>query len=234
MQRLTPDKEHLVLDNLNMVHYVVQRQMHIPVGHPSYEDYIQEGTIGLILSAIRFDESRGFQFSTYAFPMIAGSVRRYRRDSEYGIKCSRSLKDVLFKVLSFQAKGMSLEDIEQTQEITSQEIHDVLCIASIGSLDKPIELKDGTITAGELIEDPNVYDIEDILSEEHILACIQTTSDSLNSKWKKDVWEEYIYGLLYGEKFNQSYFAQKYGLAQATVSRALKECKTEFMRVMSQ
>ena len=234
MQKLTPDKEHLVIDNLNMVHYVVHKQMHIPLGHTSYEDYIQEGTIGLILAAIRFDESRGFQFSTYAFPMIHGCVKRYRRDNEYGIKCSRSLKDILFKVMSLQSKGMSLEDIEQTQDITKQEIYDALCASSISSLDKPIELKDGSVSMAELIEDPNVFDINDVLSEGHILDCIQKTSDNIKIQWKRDVWEEYIYGLMYGEKFSQVYFAQKYGLAQASISRALRECKKKFMKTMSE
>lgn len=69
-EKLPKEKEHLVLDNLNMVHHILQKKLHIYLNNPSYEDYYQEGVIGLIISAIRFEEERGFKFSTYASPLL--------------------------------------------------------------------------------------------------------------------------------------------------------------------
>ena len=61
------------------------------------EDLIQIGYIGLIKAAERFDRSRGFAFSTYAVPMIAGEIRSHIRDSG-AIKVSRGLKGDAFAV----------------------------------------------------------------------------------------------------------------------------------------
>ena len=56
------------------------------------DDLIQIGYIGLITAARRFEPERGFRFSTYAVPMIAGEIRSQLRDRG-AVKVSRSLKN---------------------------------------------------------------------------------------------------------------------------------------------
>ena len=56
------------------------------------DDLIQIGYIGLIKAARRFEPERGFRFSTYAVPMIAGEIRSQLRDRG-AVKVSRSLKN---------------------------------------------------------------------------------------------------------------------------------------------
>ena len=56
------------------------------------DDLIQIGYIGLIKAARRFEPERGFKFSTYAVPMIAGEIRSQLRDRG-AVKVSRSLKN---------------------------------------------------------------------------------------------------------------------------------------------
>lgn len=57
-----------------------------------YEDLFQAGCIGLIKAADNFDSSRGFQFSTYAVPVILGEIKRIFRDGG-AVKIGRSLKE---------------------------------------------------------------------------------------------------------------------------------------------
>lgn len=231
--QLPKEKEHLVLDNLNMVHYVLHRQLHVPVGHPDYEDYYQEGVVGLILSAIRFDESYGYQFSTFAFPNICGCIQRYRRDNGCPVHCSRSLKDVLFKIIRYSNQGYTLAEIEELTGISSRDIKDALSISSVQSIDQKVNLKDdgSSVTVGDMIAScGNEY--EDLLSEENIFSTIQEVSDSISNPTYRGIWEEYIYGLFYGEKLSQQYFASKYGMSQAQISRILRRYKNQFQKIL--
>lgn len=49
--------------------------------HPQWrEDIEQEGMVGLILAARRFDPSRGLKFSTFAHAYIVGLIKHFMRD----------------------------------------------------------------------------------------------------------------------------------------------------------
>lgn len=234
LPKLPQEKEHLVTDNLNMVHYILSKKMGIYPGNTDYDDYFQEGCIGLILSAIRFDESKGFKFSTFAFPNILGSILRYKRDVEPLIAVSRKHKDVLFKVIRYLNQGYSLEEIEQVTGVKSWEVAEALNAKTVQSLEQPIvSEKDGNSTeVGELIACPIDY-IEESLSEEHILNTIQQVSDSIKNEMHRNIWEEYIYGMFFGEKFNQRYFSNKYLISQPQVGRILKKYKIEFAKLLN-
>lgn len=82
-------RERIVNCNLRLVFNLVQR-----FSNRGYEveDLFQIGTIGLIKSIDKFDQSFGVKFSTYAVPMIIGEIRRFLRDDS-PIKVSRSLKE---------------------------------------------------------------------------------------------------------------------------------------------
>ena len=72
------DIRSLILDNLNLVKYVVGR-MRIYFKRDDEEDIIGYGTVGLIEAAKRYDRSRGVQFNTFAVPRIRGAIIDYLR-----------------------------------------------------------------------------------------------------------------------------------------------------------
>lgn len=59
----------LVTENINLIYLVMKRFRNRGVDR---EDLFQIGAVGLIKAAQRFDESKGFAFSTYAVPLIIG------------------------------------------------------------------------------------------------------------------------------------------------------------------
>lgn len=233
MPKLSKEKEHLVLDNLNLVHYVLHKQLHIQPYSSSYEDYYQEGIIGLILAAIRFEEDRGFKFSTYAFPMIHGSIQRYRRDNEAPIHYPRSVKDVIFKVAKYTSQGFTLTEVEELTGISSKDISDAFICNSITSLDQTVDISDDSSVSVSDTISSSKDDYEDALSQENIIDTITLVSESIDSDLWRGVWEEYIYALLFGEKLNQQYFATKYNMSQAQVSRKLRIYKNEFVKKLT-
>ena len=69
----------LVTENINLIYLVMKRFRNRGVDR---EDLFQIGAVGLTKAAQRFDESKGFAFSTYAVPLIIGtewyiSVEKY-------------------------------------------------------------------------------------------------------------------------------------------------------------
>lgn len=65
------DRNERVLQNLNLV-YNVANSLHVGTN----PDAIQEGFLGLIFAAERYDEGRG-KFSTYAVPYIRGYILEF-------------------------------------------------------------------------------------------------------------------------------------------------------------
>ncbi len=63
----------LIVENMNLVH---SRAHKLKCGFD--QDAIQEGMLGLILAAKRFDLSKKTAFSTFAVPYIDGYIRKFR------------------------------------------------------------------------------------------------------------------------------------------------------------
>ena len=66
-------KQLLVTANMGLVHAVVKSQHSRKMG-VTYEELVQEGSLGLLRAAELFDPSRGLRFSTYATIWIKGTL----------------------------------------------------------------------------------------------------------------------------------------------------------------
>lgn len=62
-----------------------------------YEELFSAGCLGLAKAINNFDESRNLQFSTYAFPVIMGEIKRLFRESG-SVKVSRTLKELALAI----------------------------------------------------------------------------------------------------------------------------------------
>ena len=85
---VTLTREEKIENNIGLVHSIAARFKGRGV---DYEDLFQNGCVGLIKAVDNFDESKGFAFSTYAVPMIAGEIKRFLRD-DGSVKVSRAIK----------------------------------------------------------------------------------------------------------------------------------------------
>jgi RNA polymerase sigma-B factor len=71
------------------------RHTHVPL-----EDLVQVASMGLVMAAQRFDESRGTSFASYAVPTILGELRRHLRDHGWAARVPRGLQEDVMRVTS--------------------------------------------------------------------------------------------------------------------------------------
>ena len=91
------------------------------------------------------------------------------------------------------------EIVKNLSGITGSDIQDAMNVTQIASLEKEIDLKDNSsVSFGDTIASPR-NDYEEMLSEERCLTAIQQVSDTIIDDTYRGIWEEYIYGLMYGE-----------------------------------
>jgi len=96
-------KEKLIKSNLKLVVHISKRYFRRLVSNNmELIDLVQEGNIGLDRAAEKFDGSRGYKFSTYAYWWIRQAITRAIDTSERVVRIPANSLEKIFKVFKFQ------------------------------------------------------------------------------------------------------------------------------------
>jgi RNA polymerase primary sigma factor len=141
---LTRAKRAFVLANLRLVWSVAKR--YLPSGLP-LEDLAQEGYLGLMKAADRFDPRRGVRFSTYGVWWIRHAISRAIANGARQVRVPVHVLDVRERLRRFQRTFMAAHGREPTDDdlselgVSAREIARAraLPIEPVIGLDHPIE-----------------------------------------------------------------------------------------------
>ena len=150
----------LVECNLKLVVPIAKRYM--GCGLPLL-DLIQEGNLGLMKAAEKYDGSKGFRFSTYATYWIRQAISRALGDQSRTIRIPANMVELLSKVRRGSAELLQALRREPTEQeiadhlgIELEKVQTVMDMAqATTSLDLAVD-DDGETTMGDLIADSSV------------------------------------------------------------------------------
>lgn len=235
---MTKPQEELFNRNMKLVHYVAQKRFGFVDSDPSYDDYAQEGFIGLMRACETFDESKGYQFATYAIICIRNQIAMYLRKT---CRATSYYRKIYNKWCEARDRGMTIEQFCKSTRIPQYTIAQAKALMSPVELDMQISSisdSDGADTFSDIIADPSTIDGLHISEEElgismpEIKSYIMKVADMYEHKHWRDIWIDYTYALIFcaetGGNFTEvqeskhKYLSEKYKCSQPHISRILK------------
>ncbi len=172
---MNESKNNIAKSNMGLVHACCKRFSGKGI---EYDELFSAGCLGLAKAINNFDESRNLQFSTYAFPVIMGEIKRLFRDGG-AVKVSRSLKELAMLIckINNEHKLKNGEELTVSQLSKRLDISEEKVIDALNSIRSPLSLtaeydEDGNPQLDVPVDDIQ-YEISERLSLEQAVSLLE-------------------------------------------------------------
>ncbi|MGW8144535.1 MAG: sigma-70 family RNA polymerase sigma factor [Anaerolineales bacterium] len=212
-------REHLITANSRLVISVAKKYMGRGV---PFLDLIQEGNIGLIRAAKKFDYRRGHKFSTYATWWIRQAVTRAIADQGRTIRVPVHMGDQINKLLRVQhqltqrlGRDPSVEELAVALEVTPQKVENMIQVARRPlSLETPTDDEEDSVL-GDFIQDDEFPAPDDTATYNLLREHLENVLDGLPPREVRIL--QLRYGLLDGQAYTLEEVGRKMGVTRERV-----------------
>jgi RNA polymerase primary sigma factor len=225
-------REHLITANARLVISVAKKYMGRGV---PFLDLIQEGNIGLMRAAKKFDHRRGYKFSTYATWWIRQAVTRAIADQGRTIRVPVHMGDQVSRMLRIQhrlkqelSRDPNIEEIAEALEVPPKKVEDMIQLARHPlSLQMPIGDEEDDVL-GDFIEDQNAPSPDMTATQNLLGEHLSSVLDTLPPREARIL--QLRYGLIDGQHLTLNEVGRKMGVTRERVrqieAQALRRLRT--------
>jgi len=236
LRRLVEDgwtaREQLITANSRLVISIAKKYMGLGV---PFLDLIQEGNIGLMRAAKKFDYRRGFKFSTYATWWIRQAITRALADQSRTIRVPVHMGDQISRMMRVQhqlkqhlSRDPSVEEIAEALATTPKKVE-----AMIQASRRPLSLQtpvgdEEEEVLGDFIEDREAQSPDEATTYNLLREQVDAFLEHLPPREARIL--QLRYGLLDGKVLTLNEVGRRMGITRERVrqieAQALKRLRT--------
>jgi len=200
----------------------------------SLQDLINEGNIGLIKAAQRFDETRGFKFISFAVWWIRQSILQAIADKSRMVRLPLHQVGMLNKVKKERAKLEQLyerqpseEEVADAMDIPDYKLHETISAGNrMLSVDAPLSEDEDTFLI-DMLQPEEAQSPDDKVMQESLSSDIRDLVQTLNPLEQKVIFQYFGIGSTHGKTLEE--IAMEENLTKERV-RKIKERALERLR----
>ncbi len=216
---------HLVESNSRLV--IAMAKRYVNQGVP-FLDLIQEGNLGLMKAAQKFDWRRGHKFSTYATWWVRQAITRALADQGRTIRLPVHMSDRIRRVYQCSrrleqelGREPTIAELASAMALPAAQVRQVMQTARRPlSLEKPVG-EDQESELGEFVEDEDVGQLADQVVQECLREDIERALTGLSQREQRIL--ELRYGLHDGHAYTLKEVGEKFGLTRERIRQIENE-----------